>query len=175
MWAVHASLMRGISWAISGKETEGIETIIQGLDTTKSIGSEQSRAQNLSYLAEAQGKAGRAEQALATLEEALDHVEKSGERLSEAEIYRVKAGLLLLSGDSDGRAEECYHRSLEVAKQQSAKSWELRTAISLAQLWQKQGKKAEARELLAGIYGWFTEGFGTPDLIDAKALLVELE
>ena len=108
------------------------------------------------------------------MEQALAHVEKSGERFGEADIHRVKGDLLLLSGVNEIRAVECYHQSLDVARRQSAKSWELRTTISLARLWQKQGKDTEARELLAGIYGWFTEGFGTPDLMDAKALLEEL-
>lgn len=96
------------------------------------------------------------------------HLEKSGERIAEADTYRVKGDLLLLSGT--GEAEECYRQSLDIARQQGAKSWELRTAMSLARLWRKQGKDAEAQELLSGIYGWFTEGFDTPDLINAKAL-----
>jgi len=174
MWLVHASLLRGISWAISGYGPEGIEAIIQGLDNAKSIGSEQSRANQLSFLAEAQGAAGQPVQGLSTLEQAFAHVEKSGERFGEADIYRVKGDLLLLSGDSHGEAEECYRLALDIAKQQSAKSWELRTAMSLARLWKQQDKKTEARELLAGIYRWFTEGFDTPDLVDAKALLEEL-
>ena len=166
--------MPGITWTKTGKEPEGIAAIIQGLDNYKSIGAETSKGHHLSSLAEAQGAVGQLEQGLDTLEQTLGHVERSGERFGETDIYRVKGDLLLLSGDSDGRAEACYHQSLEIARQQSAKSWELRSAMSLARLWQKQGKVAEDRELLAGIYGWFTEGFDTPDLIDAKALLEEL-
>ena len=174
MWVVHASLLRGISWATSGNGTEGIDAIIRGLDNAKTIGSEQSRANQLSLLAEAQGQEGQPEKGLDTVEQALAHVEKSGERFGEADIHRVKGDLLLLSGVNEIRAVECYQQSLDISRQQSAKSWELRTAISLARLWQKQGKVTEARELLSGIYGWFTEGFDTPDLIDAKALLEEL-
>lgn len=81
---------------------------------------------------------------------------------------------MLLPGGSEDQAEECFDQALEVARGQSAKSLELRAATSLARLWQQQGKKAEARELLGGVYGWFTEGFDTPDLVDAKALLEEL-
>ena len=174
MWTSHATSMRGVTRIQSGNRSEGIEALIKELDRAKSIGVAQSRAYQLSLLAEAQGAAGETGHGLETLEQALAHVEESDERLAEADIHRIKGDLLLLSGESDERAEECYHQSLDVARRQSAKSWELRTTISLARLWQKQGKNKEARELLAGIYGWFTEGFGTPDLMDAKALLEEL-
>jgi len=89
-------------------------------------------------------------------------------------LYRVKGELLLLAGGSDGEAEECFDQALDVARRQSAKSLELRAALSMARLWQKQGKTKETRELLGGIYGWFTEGFDTADLMDAKGLLEEL-
>jgi len=89
-------------------------------------------------------------------------------------LHRLKGELLLLPGGSESEAEECFNQALEVARRQSTRSLELRTAMSLARLWQKQGKPTEARELLAEIYGWFTEGFDTPDLIDAKSLLEEL-
>ena len=106
--------------------------------------------------------------------EAFYHVNETGERYWEADLYRVKGELLLLPGGSEGEAEECFNQALEVARSQSARSLELRAAVSLARLWQNQGKVREARALLSGIYGWFTEGFDTPDLIDAKALLEEL-
>ena len=118
--------------------------------------------------------AGQAENGLKALDEAFAHVNETGERYWEAELYRLKGQLLLLPGGSDVEAEELFQQGLEVAKSQSAKSWELRAAMSLARLWQTQGKAPEATELLAGIYGWFTEGFDTPDLIDAKTLLEEL-
>ena len=105
------------------------------------------------------------------MEQALAHVEKSGERFGEADIHRVKGDLLLLSGVNEIRAVECYHQSSDISRRKGAKFWELRTAMNLARLWQKQVKPKEARELLAGIYGWFTEGIDTPDLIDAKACL----
>ena len=108
------------------------------------------------------------------LVEAFAHVNETGERYLEAELYRVRGELLLLPEGREGQAEECFNQALEVARRQSAKSLELRAAMGLARLWRKQGKQVEARELLAGIYGWFTEGFDTPDLIDAKALLGEL-
>ncbi len=119
---------------------------------------------------------GTPEEGLAALGEALVHIEESGERYLEADVYRVKAELLLIQVPSDAaEAEASLHKALEVARSQSAKSWELRAATSLARLWQRQGKRAEARALLAPIYDWFTEGFDTQDLKDAKALLEQLD
>ena len=118
-------------------------------------------------LAEAYGKGGRTEDGLRVLDEALALVDKTGERGREAELYRLK-GELLQNADE---AEACFQQALAVARRQQSKSWELRTAMSLARLWQQQGKRNEARDLLAPVYGWFTEGFDTADLMDAKALL----
>ncbi len=118
---------------------------------------------------------GTPEEGLAALAEALEHIEKGGEGFWEAEVYRVKGELLLIQVPPDAaEAEASLHKALEVARSQSAKSWELRAATSLARLWQRQGKRDEARELLQPIYDWFTEGFDTQDLKDAKALLGEL-
>jgi predicted ATPase len=102
-------------------------------------------------------------------------VQNNGERFYEAEVYRLKGVLLLQDAPaSQQEAEEHFQQALEVARRQQAKSWELRAAMSLARLWQQQGKQAEAHELLASIYGWFTEGFDTADLQEAKALLEAL-
>jgi predicted ATPase len=108
------------------------------------------------------------------LTEALTRVDTTGERWYEAELYRLKGALLLQqSSDHHIEAENCFHHALEIARNQQAKSFELRAAISLARLWQQQGKRTAAHELLAPIYGWFTEGFDTADLQEAKALLEE--
>jgi predicted ATPase len=109
------------------------------------------------------------------LQEALSFVEKSGERYHEAELYRLEGELHLLGGESETETEASFQRAIEIARRQSAKSWELRATTSLARLWQLQGKHAEARKRLAEIYGWFTEGFDTQDLKDAKALLQDLD
>ena len=109
-----------------------------------------------------------------TLAEAFAHVDETGERYWEAELHRIKGELHLLPGGNEVDAEECFNQALEVAKSQTSKSLELRASVSLARFLQNKGKKHEARELLAEIYGWFTEGFDTPDLVDAKALLEEL-
>jgi predicted ATPase len=118
------------------------------------------------------------------LAEALIVVNNSGERHWEAELYRLKGELLLEQGGTRrqangnrqpwGEAEACFHQALDIARYQQAKSWELRAAMSLSRLWQRQGNRAEARELLAPVYDWFTEGFDTADLQDAKALLAAL-
>jgi len=128
----------------------------------------------LQQLAEAHGMAGQFEKGLALMEEALDLVERTGERAWEAEIYRGKGELLQLSGETS-EAEGCFRKAIEVARRQEAKSWELRATVSLSRLLQKDGRSAEARQLLSEIYGWFTEGFDTPDLKEARALLKDLE
>jgi len=145
----------------------------------------------LALLAEAYGKGGQVEAGLATVAEALECVDKTGERYHEAELYRLRGELTLAQPSVQGPAaadthaqsqpaslhEEavaCFQKAIEVARQQSAKSWELRAVMSLSRLWLSQGKKAEARQLLADIYGWFTEGFDTKDLQEAKVLLEEL-
>jgi predicted ATPase len=112
---------------------------------------------------------------LQALAEAQTLVEQHEEHWWEAEVYRLRGGVLLQQpGTPQAEAEACFHRALEVARHQEAKSLELRAAMSLSRLWQQQGKRAEARELLAPVYGWFTEGFDTADLQDAKALLEDL-
>jgi predicted ATPase len=106
--------------------------------------------------------------------EALDLVDK-GDRWYEAELYRIKGELLLQQAVPDApQAEACFQQALAVARRQQARSWELRAALSLSRLWQQQGKGAAARQLLAPLYSWFTEGFDTPDLQEARALLDEL-
>ena len=109
------------------------------------------------------------------LVEALDTVNKTEERNWEAELHRVKGELLLMQqGQKVGEAEECFRQALDTARRQQAKSFELRASMSLSRLWQQQGKQEEARQMLAEIYGWFTEGFDTVDLLEAKTLLEEL-
>ncbi len=123
---------------------------------------------------------GQSEEGLSVLAEALALVEQNGERRWEAELYRLK-GTLALQSKVQGpkskveEAEECFHRAIEIARRQQAKSLELRAVVSLSRLWQQQGKREEAQQMLAEIYGWFTEGFDTVDLQEAKALLEELQ
>ena len=123
-------------------------------------------------LAEAYGESGQAEEGLRLLAEALATTHQQGSHLWEPELYRVKGELLLRQPVPDApEAESCFRQALDSARRQEAKSLELRAAMSLSRLWQQQGKRAEAHALLAPIYGWFTEGFDTPDLREAKELL----
>jgi predicted ATPase len=126
-------------------------------------------------LAEAYQKVGEVAEALRLLGEVLDRVERTGERWFEAELHRLKGGVMLsVRNDSATEAEGCFRRAVAVAREQGARKWELRAATGLARLWAEQGRRAEAYDLLAPVYGWFTEGFDTADLQDAKALLDEL-
>jgi predicted ATPase len=129
----------------------------------------------LELLAEAYGKSGQQEEGLTVLIEALRAVEETGEHFYEAELYRLRGEFLLhLSSDNQQEAETCFQHAISIAQSQQAKSWELRAATSFARLWQQHGKRQEAHDLLAPVYNWFTEGFDTADLHEAKALLEEL-
>jgi predicted ATPase len=126
-------------------------------------------------IAEAYGKSGQAEAGLPLMDEALAWLAKHGEDGTAASVYRIQGELLLRQAVPDvPQAEACLQQALTVAQRQQAKSSELRAAMSFAPLWQEQGKRDQARELLAPIYGWFTEGFDTADLQEAWALLDEL-
>ena len=179
-YLTYGTVMRGWALAAQGQAGEGIAEIRHGLATSRATGSEMSRSSFLGMLAEAQRQAGQAEEGLATVAEALVFVNQTEERFYEAEIYRLKGALTLQSqtavqqSDVEVEAEKCFQKSIDVARHQQATSWELRTATSLARLWQQQGKQAEAHQLLSEIYNWFTEGFDTKDLQEAKTLLEEL-
>jgi predicted ATPase len=164
------SFARGVALAEQGRTDEGIAQMRDALAAMPSGGRELGRAYYLASLAAAYGKAGRTDDALALVAEALALVEGRDERHWEAEIYRVKGELLLESGGSS-EAETCFHHSIEIARRQSAKSLELRATTSLARFLDRQGRQDEARRRLSEIHSWFTEGFETADLKDAKALL----
>ena len=126
-------------------------------------------------LIEAYNKIEQPQEGLAVLAEAQALIEKTGERYYEAELERLKGELMLVQFPDDAaEAETCFHKALEIARGQQAKSLELRTAMSLARLWQRQGKEGDARQLLNDVFVWFTEGFDTADLREARALLDEL-
>jgi predicted ATPase len=196
------AVLQGWAQAEQSQFEEGMSQIRQGLATRQAIGAGMLRSYFLALLAEAYGKAGQAEEGLATLAEALMVVDKTGERFYEAELYRLKGQLTLQQSraslgqvqdkspashntsevpntqhptpSTQSEAEACFFKAIAIAQKQQAKSLELRATMSLACLWQQQGKHAEARQILADIYGWFTEGFDTKDLQEAKALLEEL-
>jgi predicted ATPase len=170
------TILGGWTLAEQGRREEGIAQMRQGLDAWRATGAELTMPYYLGLLAGAYRAVGQSEEGLHVLEEALTLEEKTGECWCEAELYRLKGELLLsLSRDHHTEAATCFHHALDVARSQLAKSWELRAAMSLARLWQHQGKCQEAYDLLAPVYGWFTEGFDTADLQEAKAWLDELE
>jgi predicted ATPase len=174
-WGAWGTILRGSALAEQGQSAEGIAQMRQGIAAWRATGAELQRPYYLALLAEAYGKTGHAEEGLHVLAEALTAVHKTGERQHEAELYRLKGELRLKQDVPDEQeAESCLRQAVDVARQQQAKSLELRAAMSLSRLWQHQGKRVEARELLAPVYGWFTEGFDTFDLQEAKALLETL-
>jgi predicted ATPase len=187
MWTVRGPILRGWALAAQGQAADGLAQIRQGVATWQAMGS-QTRMLHMTYdaalMASVYGQMDRPAEGLAVLTEALAHAHPTEERFYEAELHRLQGELLLQSGvrapKSRGstphveEAEACFHQALESARGQQAKSLELRAAMSLARLWQHQGKRAEAHELLAPVYGWFTEGFDTADLQEAKTLLEEL-
>jgi tetratricopeptide (TPR) repeat protein len=166
-------IYRGWSLAAMGHADEGLAAIGTGLAGCNETGIMLWRPLFLTLLADACRIAGQLQAALGHLGEAQRLVDETGERWTLAEALRLRGDVLLAMGDRAG-AEAGYHEAIAIAQQQSARLWELRASISLARLWRDQGKRMEARDLLTPVYGWFTEGFGTPVLQDAKALLEEL-
>jgi predicted ATPase len=175
-WPGLATLMKGWVLAERGEGEASIAELRSAMATIRGIGAAAELPWYLALLAGAYGIVGRTAEGLDAIAEALAQVASTNERFYEAEIYRVKGEILLKHGGPDwaAEAETCFRQALDIAEAQSAKSWELRAAMSLARLWAEQGKRAQAQDLLAPVYGWFTEGFETADLKDAKALLEEL-
>jgi predicted ATPase len=172
-WALVAQSRAPV--AGQGQEEEGIAQIYQGVAAWRATGAEVFRPYVLGLLAEVSAKVGQPEEGLTLLAEALAVANDKGERRWDAELYRLKGEVLLArSAEHHAEAEICFRQALDIARRQQAKSWELRAAISLAHLWQRQDKHAAAYDLLAPIYDWFTEGFDTADLQEAKALLEAL-
>jgi len=166
------TLFRGMALAGQGQSAEGLAQIRQGLAAYRATGSVSGMSGHLAQLAEACGQVGQVDESMHLLAEALALVDTTGERHTEAELHRLHGELLRRQAVPEAQtAEACFQRALDVARRQQAKWWELRVAMSLARLWQRQGKRAKARALLAEIYSWFTEGFDTADLQDARALL----
>ena len=174
-WLAWGTFLRGWALASQGDEQGGIAQMCQGLEAARAIGAEVGRSGFLALLAQAYGAAAQPAKGLEVLAEAQRVVNDRGERYYAAEIYRLTGELLLASGaDQHVAAEASFHQALAVARSQQAKAWELRAAVSLGRLWQQQGKRAAALQLLGEVYGWFSEGSETTDLREARALLVEL-
>jgi predicted ATPase len=169
-WAAPGKIYRGWVKVNNGDVAEGLSLMRSGSAAFRAAGSELFMPHHTALLAQASEIAGQLEEGLVLLDDALQLAERTGERWFTAELNRQKGQLLLRQGHSEA-AEELYCEALSIAKEQEAKLWELRAAVSLARLRRDQDRRAEARDLLAPVYGWFTEGFDTPDLKEAKALL----
>jgi predicted ATPase len=173
-WA-GAMILRGWALADQGQIEPGLAEMSQGMAAWRDTGAELVQPYWLALSAEVHRTGGQPAEGLTALAEALALVDKNGQRYYEAELYRLKADLLLRQARPDAaQAEVSFQQALAIARRQEAKALELRAAMSLARVWQQQDKRAEACELLAPIYGWFTEGFDTADLREAKALLEAL-
>jgi predicted ATPase len=168
-------LPRGWAVAQQGDVSAGIADIKEAMDRRRAFGMGAVWPWFLALLADAYGALGQVEEGLRALEEALEWVQRNDERLYVAEVHRIKGELLLRQATPDPvEAEHCFEQALAVARDQHAKSWELRAATSMARIWLQDGRIDDARALLSPIYDWFTEGFDTADLQDAKALLDQL-
>jgi predicted ATPase len=168
-------MCRGKNLVASGHVTEGIELIYASIEMAALNQYElMYKSHFQAILAQAQIAAGDFVQALAAVDAALAHTATYDDNYYLAELHRLKGEALLAAGESHEAVEQCFIKSLDIACHQQAKSLELRTVTSLARLWMQQGKQGEAHALLAEIYGWFTEGFDTPDLQEARALLAKL-
>jgi class 3 adenylate cyclase/predicted ATPase len=172
---VHTEFLRGWLLAEEGDAEAGITQMSKNFINQQTGRISLRFAHSAALMAEVLRKSGRTSEALNVVTEAIATSQRGGGRYYEAELHRIKGELLMVQAPADEqRAEACFQSALKVARGQSAKSLELRAAMTLSRLWQKQGKQTQARQLLAGVYGWFTEGFDTSDLKAAKALLEEL-
>jgi predicted ATPase len=173
-WKAHVAT-KGCALALIGKTSDAVRLITSGIAAWRSTGTTVWTPAYLSYLAKAYAELGQFDEALRCIGEAVTAVETSKEKWCEPDVHRIAGQITLMTPEPDAaKAEAHLERALSVARQQQAKSWELRASMSLARLWRDQGKPQQARELLAPVYGWFTEGFDTRDLKEAKALLEEL-
>jgi predicted ATPase len=174
-WKALGILDQGRLLLLTGKASDAVQMMSSGIAGFRSTGSTTWMPWQLSFLASAYAELGQFDEAWRYINEAMTAVETTKERWCEAELNRVAGEIALMLPEPDAaKAQAYFERALAVARQQQAKSWELRASMSLARLWRDQGKVQQARELLAPVYGWFTEGFDTRDLRDAKALLEEL-
>jgi class 3 adenylate cyclase/tetratricopeptide (TPR) repeat protein len=175
LWALMAPISCGQALILKGKPAAGIVPLKAGIAVWEAAGGKVRIPTMKASLAESMALTGDLDDGLHLIDEQIAQIERPGweERFAYAEILRLKGWMLSLKGDRDG-AERSFLASLDWARRQQAKSWELRTSTSLARLWQSQGKRQDAYELLASVYGWFTEGFDTKDLLEAKSLLAEL-
>jgi class 3 adenylate cyclase/predicted ATPase len=174
-WHATGTLYRAAGLLLQGKREEGLPLFRKGLDAYRATGAELALPYYLSILGDACTQAGRFADARQALDEGLAVAEKNDDRFQEAELHRLKGELLLAETGDEAEAECCFHRAIGTTSPERSRAWELRAVMSLARLWQRQGRTDDARRVLAAEYQTFTEGFTTPDLADARALLTALE
>jgi predicted ATPase len=165
------TILQGWKEAMEGQGGRGIARIREGLALWEDMGAVTGRAFQLLLLTEAYRREGQDDEALRVVDEGLALVDSIGERYFEVELHRLRGELLLAQGDNEGQAVACFRQAIQVARRQRARSWELRAAMSLSRVWLRRGRRDEARNLLADVYGWFSEGFDVPDLREARVML----
>jgi predicted ATPase len=175
LWKAFGVMNQGSALALAGKASDAIEMLISGIAAYRTTGGTNYVPLFLPHLARAHAELGQFDEAWRCIGEAMNLVETTKQTWCEAEVNRVAGEIALKSPKPDAaKAEAYFERAIAIAREQKAKSWELRTVTSTARLWRDQGRRKEARDLLAPVYGWFTEGFDTLDLKEAKVLLDEL-
>jgi predicted ATPase len=174
LWKVGGLLYRGCLFTSTGKASDAIQLLTSGISTWRSRGSKIFIPLFLAYLARAYAELGQYDDAWRTINEAMVSADTTKEQWCDAEICRIAGELTLMSESDTMKAESYFIRAISIAREQMAKSWELRAAISLAALWRDQGKRQQARDLIVSICEWFTQGFETHDFMEAKTLLHEL-
>ena len=175
-WKAHGTTFQGCVFAMTGRASSAIQMINSGIAAARSTGATQWIPSYLSHLGRAYSELRQFDESWRCIDEAIAAVETTKESWFEADVHRTAGEIMLMSHEPDvTKAERHFERALAVARSQQAKSWELRAAMSMARLWRDQGKRQQAHDLLAPVYGWFTEGFDTLDLRDAKALLEQLK
>jgi predicted ATPase len=176
LWHACGTLHKGAGMLLQGRPEEALAALLKGFSAFRATGAQVRVPSYLGMLGDAYMQCGRFDDARKSLEEGLEFAEKNDDRCHEAELHRLKGDLLLAeSPDQVPAAEGCYRRSVETAQIQGSKGWELRATMSLARLWQRQGRRDDAHDALASACSSYTEGFTTPDLIEARALLEVLE
>jgi serine/threonine protein kinase/tetratricopeptide (TPR) repeat protein len=174
LWHALGNLHKGAAMLLQGRRDEALPRLVDGINAFKATGAEVRMPTYLGILGDAYTQCARFDDAHKTLDEALTYAEKNDDRSYEAELHRLKGDLILAESSGEAAAEDCYRRAIETARRQQSRAWELRATMSLARLWLRQGRRSEARSALAAIYGLYTEGLATPDLLDAAALLESL-
>ena len=175
MFYATATLYKGAGVLLEGRPNKALPLLMRGLEAYRATGAGLALPYYLGILGDAYIQAGRPDDAREVLDEGLAIAERGDELCQRAELYRLKGELALRAGSQNGDAEVYFRRAIGTAQHQLSKAWELRATTSLARLCQQRGRRDEARQMLSDTYGWFTEGFDTPDLKAAKALLNELE